>query len=726
MLIPKYKGYEDANTKITLCKDIEDLHPYEIKLPDAPKLDEMVNFGLDFKEQFFKPLTPPKELWELERLIKNEKDKSTAYIALEKKPELANIVAQTHDLLQTGQWQLIRGVPTFIDGAYLEYLSFYHMDTGLPQFRSWDLDESWWWEFEIVANPVCFGGIQMMRRRVGKSFKAGAKMIRKARMNANVNSYIQSKTEEDAERFFKKCVTLPFKKYPFYLRPNSTTDLSAKSRRREFDIGDHEGNPALDSNIEYGSSNAMYFDGQKAHVYVNDESGKNVEENVQTTLAVIKPCVMEDDRIIGKLLFTSTVEELEKRGGANFREIFLDSDRTPYADPSKRKINEDGKTVSGLYPYFTPSYANYICDQYGQAIIDEPTEYQYEYLKRRHEASRLRNAEKEARKGGRQLIDELINNQKTDSKRQDMIRKFPRNIKEAFRSSAVGCLYDVTKINERLDYFIRGNDHLVTHGILRWKDDKPDTEVEFVPTSKEEARFQISLLPQQYANKSTEEYSGKAPMFSHLFAAGADCFKDNKVIDVARSSKGAGHVYAGFNEAFDDPQGDSSKWLTKDFVCEYFYRYENMPYEEYCEDMLMMAVFYSCKMSPESNIRHVENYFIKRGYTNYLLFKKRNKEVKGAIVTVEAKIAGEYTGSDESKQPMVNAMRKYVNESAHRCKFPRLLEQLQQMGYDEFTKYDLFVSASKAYLYYYDDYDFKQKRDSQSGPIDLGDFYTRW
>jgi len=724
ILIPKYKGYQDANTKITFCKDIDDLAPYHITLTEPPKLDQMVNFGMDFKEQFFKPIVAPKELWELEKFIKSEKDKSLAYKHVEAKDHLANFIAETHDLLDTGQWQLIRGVPTYISGAYLEYLSFYHMDTGLPQFRSWDLEEDYWWEFEIVPNPVCYGGIMMMRRRVGKSFKLGAKMIRKARMNANRYAAMQSKTEDDAERFMKKCITLPFKKYPFYLRPNSSTDLSSKGKRREFDIGDHLGNPALDSHIEYGSSNALAFDGQKEHMYGNDECGKNTEENIGTTLDVIKPCLMEDERIVGKALFTTTVEEMEKRGGANFRQVFLDSDRIIYHDKSKQRITEEGKTVSGLYPYFTPSYANYIADQYGQAIIDEPKEYQYEYMKKRHEANRLKFADKEARKGGRQLIDELINNQKTDAKKQDIIRKFPRSIKEAFRSSAVGCLYDVTKINNRLDYFIRGNDHLVTYGKFGWVDDVKFGTVEFIPTSKAEARVEISLLAQQYANKSVESYGGRAPANTHLFTAGADCFKYDNVKDVARSSKGAGFVYAGFNPAIDNLMDDPSTWKTDDFVCQYFFRYENMPTDEFAEDMLMMCIYYGCAMAPENNLRVVQDYFVKKGFTNYLMFPEKLVIKKGDVRIEATPHAGFYTGGDESKVPMINAMQKYVSRCAQRCKFPKLLEQLRDMDYEDFRPWDLFIAATGAYRHYYQVLERNEKK--EDAKIDLGDFFTRY
>lgn len=719
--IPKYKGYKDPITKIILCKDIDDLEPYHIVLPDPPKLDDMVNFGMDFKDQFFQPIKTPREIWELERLIKNEKDKSEAYKVVEASEELSNFVSHTHDLLEQGQWQLIRGVPTYIPPNYLKYLSFNKIPDKLPSFRDWDLHKFYWWNICVMGDPVVFGGIEMTRRQVGKSYIGGFLCNEAACSTESGIVGLQSKTEKDAQGEFRRTIVGPRKYYPFFLRPNSSTELTTKGDTIEYDCRDHNGEFSLDSAVSYKSSGALAYDGTKLIHYYNAECGKNVEEDINDIVSVIRPLLREDNMVRGKCLFSSTVEELSRRGGQNFKYLWIDSDKQLHNDKEKRRIDENGKTVSGLIPYFTPATHNYLADQYGNAIVNEPLDYQYEYLLGIYKRAKLKNPEKEARKGASELIDELINGQKTEEKKQAEIRKYPRNIKEAFRSSAVGCFYDITKINNRLDEFMRGNDHLVQKGTLDWKNGIKFGEVEFTPhADKNNQRFEISLLPQKYANQYTEIFGGRSPSCKHLFAAGADTFKYDKVKDVSRSSMGSGFVYAGFNPEIDNPTEDPSKWRTNDFVCQYHFRYENMPTDEYCEDMLKMCIFYSCQMAPEHNLNLVQKYFVDNGFQNYLMFTDKIILKHGVAKTETSIHAGFYTG-EESKTPMINSMVKYVSESSIRCKFPRLLEQLRDMDYD-FQPWDLFVAAACAYRHYHQVFE-KSQHKKEIPKVNMKDFY---
>ena len=153
ILIPKYKGYQDFEPVVELCRGIEDIQSYTVKLPTPPCAEDIIGFGLDFKEQFFQPIVPPKELWALEKFVKSEKDKSIAFAALESKSDLANFVAKMHDSFAEGQWQYIRGVPTYIPGNYLKYCSFNRIPDKIAQFRGWDLQKFYWWNYCVVPNP---------------------------------------------------------------------------------------------------------------------------------------------------------------------------------------------------------------------------------------------------------------------------------------------------------------------------------------------------------------------------------------------------------------------------------------------------------------------------------------------------------------------------------------------------------------------------------------------
>jgi len=696
----KFKGYQDVELKRTICKNIELLQPYDITLPEPTKIEEIVNFGLPIEEQFFKRIEQPKKLIELNQL----EDINEARRRLKADDTLSEWVDNLWDLLEYGQWQYIRGVPTFITGDYLRYLSFNKIDTGLPQYRSSDMDKAQWWEFCIKQNPYCFGGIEMTRRRVGKSYIAGAWGLSASSNGYGKNFGIQSKEDKSAMDFFRKCVRNPLKSYPFYLKPHSSTDINTKGNRIEFDESDHIGkSPELSTWIEYGTSESKYFDGRKMYFYVNDECGKNTNADVGETLEIIRPCLIEDEVIIGKALFTSTVEEMERKGGANFKRIWDDSDRNTNLPEAERRIDSNGQTVSGLYPYFTPATHNYIFDQYGNAIINEPKDYQVEFRLNYLRKHGLKEAE--AYKGGVELIEEMINKQPQGNKRQAMIRKFPRGIREAFRSSNKNCEFNEEILNKRLEYFCYGTNPFVSYFNLKWKDGKEDTEVIAEASTEQHGRFKIAWLPpHEYRNQSVMKFGEKTPLFEYLGSAGCDTFKYDKTKDVARQSMGTGYVYWGYDPKIDAPDSNPDEWKTGDFVCEYINRPPSV--DEYCEDMLMMSVFYSVQMFPEFNIDHVKRHFARRGYAGYLKHGSKVKK-KGGVTVIEDNIqAGAHT-SEQIKPTMFKFMEKYVNTTAHRCKFPRLLEDLRDVEYHELNPYDSFVGATYAIMGYHEGLDKK-------------------
>jgi len=721
----KFKGYQDAQVHRTLCKDIELLYPYEVKLPDPPKAEEIINFGLPIENQFFQPIIQPKKLIDLNALD----DVREAKRRLMADGDLASWVDKLWDILDEGQWQYIRGVPTYITGDYLAYLSFNKIDIGLPHYRSWDNDKAQWWQFCVVENSYCFGGIEMTRRRVGKSYFAGGLAQMSALKGRGRNSGIQSKDDKSAMDFFRKCIRNPYKSFPFYLKPNSSTGENTKGNRLDFDEADDIAKAeSLDCWIEYGTSESKYFDGRKMFFYVNDECGKNTNADVSETLEIIRPCLVEDEVIIGKALFTSTVEEMEKKGGANFKRIWDDSDRNPNVPRAQLRVDMNGQTVSGLYPYFTPATHNYIADQYGNAIINKPLDYQIEFRKKYLKSKSL--DENEAYKGGIEIITEMIDKQPQGNKRQSMIRKFPRGIREAFRSSNRSCEFNEEILNKRLDFFCYGKNPLIAYYNLEWKDGKKggivdgqwiDGEVVAMASTEQNGRFKISWLPpEEYRNKNELKYGMRVPKMAFMGCAGADTFKFDKTKDVVRQSMGTGYVYWGFDPKIDDISKSDEGWFTADYVCEYINRPPTV--EEYCEDMLMMSVFYSVEMFPEFNIDHIKRHFTQRGFDGYLKYGSKVKK-KGGVTVVEENVqAGAHT-SEILKPTIFKFMQKYVETTGHRCKFPVLLEDLRDVEYHDLTPYDSFVGASYAIMGYHEGLD---KKPIEAQKIEIGSFLRQF
>jgi len=84
-------------------------------LPPPISTESIINFGLPIEQQFFKRIEQPKKLIELNQL----EDINEARRRLKADDTLSEWVDNLWDLLEYGQWQYIRGVPTFITGDYL-------------------------------------------------------------------------------------------------------------------------------------------------------------------------------------------------------------------------------------------------------------------------------------------------------------------------------------------------------------------------------------------------------------------------------------------------------------------------------------------------------------------------------------------------------------------------------------------------------------------------------
>jgi hypothetical protein len=230
-------------------------------------------------------------------------------------------------------------------------LNYWHLDTGLPKYRDTDRKYFYFMQY-CIEDPECMGMVEITKRRQGKTFRGGVFLYEYPSRTNNAKSGIQSKTGADAKEVFRKAVIQPFKKLPDFFVPvfDTSKGLTPTSELRFYQttvkgkkaniIKDEK---ELESAIDWKTSEAISYDGQKLHRYLGDEVGKTMEVDVWNRWLVTKYCHLDDEgRIIGKALLTTTVEDMEQ-GGASFKKIWENSDQ----------VKKAGKrTASGLYRYF--------------------------------------------------------------------------------------------------------------------------------------------------------------------------------------------------------------------------------------------------------------------------------------------------------------------------------------------------------------------------------------
>jgi len=149
-----------------------------------------------------------------------------------------------------------------------------------------------------------------------------------------------------------------------------------------------------------------------------------------------------------------------------------------------------------------------------------------------------------------------------------------------------------------------------------------------------------------------------------------------------------GAVFMKRDHSVDKDSDPIEEWKTNRFVCTYLHRPKSK--DEYCEDMLLMSIYYGCKMCPEINVPAIMDHFNRRGYQGYLhyvLDKKTGRYKKNP---------GYNTGATE-RESIFRAYQSFIENHGARCVHDDLLTQCLEIG-EDMGDYDLFVAGGMCLL----------------------------
>lgn len=322
--------------------------------PAIPEISKIAGYDLPKKQQKF-------------HREKYPSDKN--FESLDESAQLA-IITEVLAKRREGHWFMNNGEETYITGVHWFYLNFWKIDVGYPEYRRSDRDYFYFWDY-CVKDPLSIGMINMENRRQGKTERSNCILYEYASINANSHVGIQSKTDADAKKVFLKLVRT-WKRMPYWLKPIDEGDSQPKSALRFFEPSTRsskgkrkEYGVSLDSWIDYETSKEEAYDGEKLKRYTMDEAGKTVNADVSERWNIIRECFVTGRKVIGKALITTTVEEMDKKGGKNFKTLWDNSDINSRDD--------NGFTRTGLYRYFKPAYycLEGFIDEYGNPQTEE-------------------------------------------------------------------------------------------------------------------------------------------------------------------------------------------------------------------------------------------------------------------------------------------------------------------------------------------------------------------
>jgi len=646
----------------------------DIVLPAQPPKEQIAGYGKPNGMQLWQRTAMPQELSRIKSM--DEWSETPREFREKFRPYIEEEFRRRRE----GFWFYNDGVPTYITGRHYMMLQWTRMDIGYPDYL----------EFQrkifvhlaaCEADPRCIGQMYTKCRRSGYTNMCSSVLLDEATQVKDKLLGIQSKTGKDAqENIFMKKVVQMFRHYPFFFKPiqdgttNPRMELAFRepSKRITKNNKTATSGEALNTVINWKNTTNNAYDGEKLHLLYLDEAGKwEKPTDIRDAWRIQRTCLIVGRKIVGKAMVGSTVNPMDK-GGKEYKDLWKDS------NPNERNAN--GRTRSGLYRLFIPSFESLegFFDKHGRPIVDDPS-------------NPIDGLDGEpVDKGAKSFLKNERDSLKGDpSELNEVTRQFPFTEDEAFRDSIDGSLFNVGKIYQQVEY----NDELFPNPVVKgnfiWKD--KDKEVVFSPDVN--GRFRVAWMPPMEQRNVIRIDQGKrvAP-HADRGCGGVDSYDLDSTVD-GRGSKGALHLYNKFH--IENPSNM--------FVVEYASRPDLA--KIFYEDVLMASFFYGYPLLVENNKYGIVRYFESRGYDGYLM--DRPDHLKSANSKINVKTKGIPSNSQDVIQSHAQAIEQYIydhvgvnNNTGDMGKmyFNRTLEDWIGFKINDRTKFDLTISSGLALL----------------------------
>jgi hypothetical protein len=571
----------------------------------------------------------------------------------------------------------INGKPTYITGSHYFYLMWSQIDIGYPDYRDRDRRFFTFWE-ACCVDPNCYGMHFTKNRREGLSWKGASIAVKIATENYNAHCGFTSKTGTDAKSLFKKAVHI-FRKLPSFYQPQIDGTDNPKTAL----VFDKPGERITKTNNKVKKSNALgsqvswrntaenSYDSEALKYYLMDEGGKWETASAAANWDIVKPAMQKGRKIYGKALLGSTVNEMTKGGGENYKKIYDKSDVN-----QRSKIN---RTTSGLYRYFVPAYDGLegFIDEFGNSVIETP-----EKPVMGIDGEWITLGAKEYLDGEREAVEATGD----DNALAELKRQYPYTPEEAYRTSSNNCHFNAEKLYQQLDWLDIYEDRLLERGNFVWKDGFGS---QVVWKKSRNGRWLIAWKPEDEDSNLTTLNLGKLMPGNYAWTvSGVDPYDHNATTSGKRSDA-ACYVFRKFNLA--DPDN------TNMFVSEYIARPSNV--HAFYEDMLKQCIYYGCQILVENNKPGLINYFVEKGYKRYLMNRPESTHTEGSK---KQKIPGLPTSGQTVINSIVDAIEMYVDEAcgwnpetgqAGKVYFRRLLNDWLKFEADNRTDYDASMAS---------------------------------
>lgn len=494
---------------------------------------------------------------------------------------------------------------------------------------------------------------------VHNTYRGGLFLYEYITRTKRTNAGIQSKTGTDSKKLYNKAVINPFILLPKFFRPDYDMgggmrpktalvfqQTNVKGKKAESGLGKDE----LGSMIDYEDADLYAYDGQKIHRYFADEWAKTDAINIYDRHEVIRYCLMDDEgNIIGKALYSSTVEKSEK---ADDKSDITQAAKKLWDESDHMNRMENGRTPSGLYRFFMTADRARNFDIYGYPDVEKTI--------------KAILADRESVK----------NNARALAART---RKEARIIEEAWLEDNEKCIFNSINIKDRLSQL--SLNPIYKRSIIFYRD--PETqESKFRDIRKGEESFcwkVTHIPPKSEQNKYIVDRNMRKPGRAKVGAISVDSYSNSQ-----GGRKYGSNASAWIGLKYDISNPDN----TKKAIGHLFGRPNEK--DDLHEQVLLAAEFYGFPVWFEHNSDSYDTYFRDRGKRGYLGIyplscippeKRQTAERFRGVPTTPFSLTTQHdTGI------------AYFENDIYRIDFPDLLENAKKFDPHDRTKFDAVVS----------------------------------
>ena len=657
----------------------------EIELPEQPPIEEIESWGVDdISEQYWRRKDLPEYFEEVEY------DREGNALLNERQREYA---IEEVRRCKNGFWFMNNGNPTYITGKNYFYLQWWKLeDDCYPEFR--DADRRYflflnYWE----KVPFILGCIRGKKRREGASSQATACLIYECIFFKNSNCGLTSKTQVDAKNTFTNMVAFGYRQLPVFLKPKQMNNKDSVSElvfaHKSVNVKGGKGS-SIDtdtghrSKVDYRAPAKNVYDSSRASRLLIDEGAKMPPEVPFSELvSIISKTLVQGVKKIGWLDAPSTVNEMSKSGGAEFKKVWDLADHT-----------KGQRTPIRLVRYFSPAWDSYVgfIDKYGMSVVDAPTPEQYDYLVKKF-VGIGDLTEEDVMLGSKQY---LLNKRASleGSLMEEEIRMNPFDEREMFMSAQQGSIYNSFKLNEQLDW-LNFNKDCVERGNLVWENNdeyykevihgngvremKPG-KLMWIANPNGMYEKVVGWMPKE-TNNVFQRAGSFSPNGNYAIRIGCDPFKYDKTKD-NRKSNCAAYAYQ-----LEDLSNENSPYNDM-FAMRYVDRAATTDIQY--QYVLKMAWFCGCQVLFERNVNGWKKYFEEKLCSGFLMWMPG--EVEPGIYS---------DGKGKTIQQICDFTESYIEKDINKVYFPELLgDKSGWLGFDvgDTQKFDDAMAAGFALI----------------------------